>query len=106
MVLTVTAIFAICWSADAILHLLERFYFHKNLPLERAIIHTTLTFNAAVNPFAYALINKRFRVKIKEILSSSSCGSAAVRVLSLRQGISNDMNIANAIHPAVMITPD
>ena len=104
MVLTVTAVFAICWSADAILHLLESFYFHKMLPLARAIIHATLAFNAALNPFAYALINKRFRAKIKEILFSSSCGSAAVRVLSLRQRKSNDMNMANAIHPAV-ITP-
>ena len=104
MVLTVTAIFVICWPADVILHLLEHFYFHKNLPLARSIIHAMLTFNAAVNPFAYALINKRFRVKIKEILSSSSCGSVAVRVLSLRQGKSNDRNMANAIHPA-MITP-
>ena len=105
MVLTVTAIFAVCWSADVILHLLEHCYFHKNFPLARSITHTMLTFNAAVNPFAYALINKRFRVKIKEILSSSSCGSAASRVLSLRQRKSNDMNMANAIHPAV-ITPD
>ena len=105
MVLTVSVIFAICWSADAILHLLERFYFHKNLPLARSIIHAMLAFNAAVNPYAYALINKQFKVKIKEILSSSSCGSAAARVLSLRQRKSNDMNSANAIHLAV-ITPD
>ena len=102
MVLIVTVIFAICWSADAILHLLERFYFHKYLLLSRSIIHTMLTFNAAVNPFAYALVSKRFRVKIKEILSSSSFGSAAARVLSLQQRKSNDMNMANAIHPAVI----
>ena len=91
MVLTVSVIFAICWSADAILHLLERFYFHKNLPLARSIIHAMLAFNAAVNPFAYALINKRFRGKIKEILSSSLC-SPAQGVLSF------DINMTNAIH--------
>ena len=97
MVLTVTAIFVICWPADVILHLLERFYFHKNLPLARSIIHAMLAFNAAVNPFAYALINKRFRGKIKEILPSSLC-SQAQRVLSLRRGKSFDINMTNAIH--------
>ena len=104
MVLTVTAIFAICWSADAILHLLERFYFQRNLPSARSIIHAMLAFNAAVNPFAYALINKRFRVKIKEILSSSLY-SRVDRVLSLRQRKSDDLDMANEIHPAV-ITPE
>ena len=97
MVLTVTAIFAICWSADAILHLLERFHFHKSLPLASSIIHTMLTCNAAVNPFAYALINQRFRRKMKEILSSRSCGSAAERVLSLRQRKSYDINVSTTI---------
>ena len=101
MVLTVTAIFAICWCADSILHLLERFYFHENLPLGRAIIHSTLTCNAAVNPFAYALINKSFRVKIKEILSSSSDGSATARPFPLLQKKSNGTNITSALHPAV-----
>ena len=98
MVLTVTIIFAICWSADAILHLLERFYFHENLPLGRGIIHATLACNAALNPFAYALINQRFRAKITEILSSSVC-SRTERVHFLRQGKSYDINMANEIHP-------
>ena len=98
MVLTVTVIFAICWSADAILHLLERFYFRKNLPLVVSITHTMIAFNAAVNPFAYALINQRFRAKMKETLSSSLC-SRAGRVLSSRQRKSNVINMANAIHP-------
>ncbi|XP_044178643.1 pyroglutamylated RF-amide peptide receptor-like [Acropora millepora] len=97
MVLTVTIIFAICWSADAILHLLERFYFHKNLPLVHGIIHTMLAFKAAPNPFEYALINQRFRAKITEILSSSVC-SRTERVHSLRQRKSYDINMANEIH--------
>ena len=97
MVLTVTIIFAICWSADAILHLLERFHFHKNLPLGRGIIHATLAFNAALNPFAYALINQRFRAKLTELLSSSVC-SRTERVHFLRQGKSYDINMANEIH--------
>ncbi|XP_067050880.1 G-protein coupled receptor 83-like [Acropora muricata] len=97
MLLTVTVIFAICWSADAILHLLERFHFHKNLPLGRGIIHATLAFNAALNPFAYALINQRFRAKITEILSLSVC-SRTERVHSLRPRKSYDINMVNEIH--------
>ena len=97
MLLTVTVIFAICWSADAILHLLERFHFHKNLPLGRGIIHATLAFNAALNPFAYALINQRFRAKLTELLSSSVC-SRTERVHSLRPRKSYDINMVNEIH--------
>ncbi|XP_067050878.1 G-protein coupled receptor 83-like isoform X2 [Acropora muricata] len=102
MVLIVTAIFAICWCADSILHLLERFYFHENLPLGRAIIHSSLTCNAAVNPFAYALINKSFRVKMKKILSLSSCRSATAMAFPLQQNKSNRMNMASAKHPTVV----
>ena len=102
MVLTVTIIFAICWSADGILHLLERFYFHENLPLGRAIIHSSLTCNAAVNPCAYALINKSFRVKMKKILSLSSCRSATAMAFPLQQNNSNRMNMASAKHPTVV----
>ena len=102
MVLIVTAIFAICWCADSILHLLERFYFHENLPLGRAIIHSSLTCNAAVNPVAYALINKSFRVKMKKILSSSSCRSATAMAFPLQQNKSNRMNMASAKHPTVV----
>lgn len=69
MVLTVTAIFAICWNSDLGLHFSEIFYFKgRPLPLSRAIIHTMLMFNATVNPFAYALINQRFRNKLYQLL--------------------------------------
>ncbi|XP_068734262.1 RYamide receptor-like [Montipora capricornis] len=68
MVVTVTAIFTLVWYSDTVLHLLERFYFFKPLPLPIAIVHTMLMFNASFNPFAYALLNQRFRVKIKEMV--------------------------------------
>ncbi|XP_068756760.1 pyroglutamylated RF-amide peptide receptor-like [Montipora capricornis] len=68
MVVTVTAVFTLVWHSDIVLHLLERFYFFKRLPLPIAIVHTMLMFNASFNPFAYALLSQRFRVKIKEMV--------------------------------------
>ena len=77
MVLTVSAIFGICWNTDAILHCLERFGTYKLSPYAIPIAHTMLMFNAAVNPFAYALISQRFRQKIKILLCCCSCSSPA-----------------------------
>ncbi|XP_068733403.1 G-protein coupled receptor 83-like [Montipora capricornis] len=68
MVMTVTAMFTLFWYSDVVIHLLERFYFFKRLLLPRAIVHTMLMFNASLNPFAYALLNQRFRGKIKEMV--------------------------------------
>ena len=68
MVITVSAIFALSWGGDAILHLVEDADPSKLSPLGIPIVHVTITFNAAVNPFAYALINERFRKKMKEMI--------------------------------------
>ena len=76
MVFTITAIFAICYNTDFILHTIERSGSFKLGPYAIPIGHTMLMFNAAVNPFAYALISERFRKKIKEMLCCSFCSSA------------------------------
>ena len=68
MVVAVSAIFGICWGADSVLHLLEDFSSNKLAPSAIPIAHTAVMFNSAVNPFAYALINQRFRKKMKGIL--------------------------------------
>ena len=68
MVVAVSAIFGICWGADSVLHLLEDFSSYKLAPSAIPIAHTAVMFNSAVNPFAYALINQRFRKKMKGIL--------------------------------------
>lgn len=68
MVLSVTVIFGICWNTDATLHLATSYSSFSASALTFSIVHTMLMFNAAVNPFAYALINRQFRVKIKEML--------------------------------------
>ena len=73
MVLTVSAIFGICWGIESAFHIVDDFV-SKLSPVFFLISHTMVTFNSAVNPFAYALINQRFREKMKRMvchLSSS-----------------------------------
>ena len=90
MVFTVSAIFGICWNTDIILHCIERFGSYKLSPYAIPIAHTMLMFNAAVNPFAYALISQRFRKKIKMLLCRCSCSSPA-RVLPSRKPPGTEM---------------
>ena len=72
MVVTVSAIFGISWGTHSILHVLDDIGSYKLNPFAIPISHVMLMFNAAVNPFAYALINQRFREKIKLIFCHSS----------------------------------
>ncbi|XP_068753067.1 tachykinin-like peptides receptor 86C [Montipora capricornis] len=75
MVLTVTTLFAICWISDIVLHVLEDFGLCTISDVAIPIAHTMIVFNSAVNPFAYALINERFREKMKGMLCNRSCQS-------------------------------
>ena len=75
MVLTVTTLFEISWISDTVLHLLRDFEPYTISDVANPVTHTTIAFNSAVNPFAYALINQRFREKMKGMLCNSSCQS-------------------------------
>ncbi|XP_068696295.1 neuropeptide FF receptor 1-like [Montipora capricornis] len=75
MVLTVTTLFEISWISDTVIHLLRDFELYTISDVANPVTHTTIAFNSAVNPFAYALINQRFREKMKGILCNSSCQS-------------------------------
>ena len=77
MFFTVSIIFATCWVTDLILHYIDVFGSSKLSPYAIPIAHTMLMFNAAVNPFAYALVSERFRKKIREMLCCSASLSAA-----------------------------
>ena len=68
MVVTVSAMFAASWGADGIVHSIDDAGSLKLNPLTIPIVHLIITFNSAVNPFVYALINERFRRKMKEML--------------------------------------
>ena len=76
MVVTVSVFFAISWGGDTLLHILKD-RSSKLSPLAIPIAHVVIMFNAAVNPFAYALINERFRQKMKEMFGSGSSSLAA-----------------------------
>ena len=69
MVVIVSVIFVVCWGTDAILHLLEDVGSFKLSPVAIPVAHTVIMFNATADPFAYALINHRFREKMKGMLS-------------------------------------
>ena len=75
MVLTVTTLFEISWMSDAVIHLLRDFELYTISDVAIPIAHTTIAFNSAVNPFVYALINQRFREKMKGMLCNTSCQS-------------------------------
>ena len=66
MVITVSAIFAVCWLADCMTYLLA-FYTPKHTVGGVAYVATSvmIQLNSAVNPIVYALMNQRFRQKIK-----------------------------------------
>ncbi|KAM7432957.1 hypothetical protein ABFA07_016700 [Porites harrisoni] len=91
MVVTVSAILVISWGADSILHLLDEHAAGsvKLSPLAIPIAHTMLLFNSAINPFAYALLNQRFRKKMRQMIRSRSFATR-IGSMFMRRGESQD----------------
>ena len=90
MVATVSAVFVISWGTDMLLHILDEFDFIKLGPYAFPIAHTVIMFNSAVNPYAYALINQRFRQKMKGMIRCNLI-SFATRVAPEREPRDIDM---------------
>ena len=82
MIVTVSVIFGICWFTDLTLHVIEQASSYKFNRVVFSIAHTMIMFNSAVNPFAYALINQRFREKIKAMIC---CSSTRPRIQAARE---------------------
>ena len=64
-VVIISAIFAVSWGAHSLLHVLDDIGSYKLSPIAIPISHVMIMLNSAINPFAYALINQRFRDKMK-----------------------------------------
>ncbi|KAL9957216.1 hypothetical protein ACROYT_G038826 [Oculina patagonica] len=93
MVVTVTAIFGICWGADA-----SRYAAYNIAPVPVAITNTMVLFNSAVNPFVYALLNQQFREKMKGMICCTRSLAARVHPTSELHNMGSAINIANSTH--------
>ena len=81
MVITVSVIFGVCWLADAISWILTSFSSHyTSSDMTYIATGTLILFNSAINPIVYALVNQKFRAKIK---STVSCPCSVTRKLQL-----------------------
>ena len=81
MVITVSVIFGVCWLADAISWILTSFSSHyASSDMSYIATSTLILFNSAINPIVYALVNQKFRAKIK---STVSCPCSVTRKLQL-----------------------
>ena len=79
MVITITAIFGICWVPDIIAHSID-YYSSLSIGLSTyAVIHTLVLFNSTVNPFVYALLSQTFREKLKGMICSRYTDSKGFR---------------------------
>ena len=68
MAVTVTVMFGACWLSDIITHSVDYYTPISISKYTYSVIHTLILLNTAVNPFVYALINRTFREKIKEMI--------------------------------------
>ena len=72
MVISVSVIFVITWLPGSILYIVEQTTSIEFSLFIFSILHTMVMFNSAVNPFEHALINQRFKEKIKSMLCPGS----------------------------------
>ena len=94
MVVTISTIVVISWGADGILHLIQEYAGTVKLsPFTTPIAHTIMIFNSAVNPFAYALLNQRFRKEMKQMVCPRSFRTRVYSV-SARQRERQDNEVA------------
>ncbi|XP_078345964.1 pyroglutamylated RF-amide peptide receptor-like isoform X2 [Oculina patagonica] len=102
MIVAVSIIFGICWGVDQVVYTLmfTANYDVGHVPV--AIANTMVLFNAAVNPFVYALLNHHFREKIKRMICCTC--SWASRYHPTRE--LQDIELANSTTPSTQPTQE
>ena len=73
MVVIVTVDFGICYGFMSVIYVLRKFASYNIGPVLVSVSFVMVLCNSAVKPFVYALLNRQFREKIKEMLSFSKC---------------------------------
>ena len=69
MAVTVSVIFAVCWLTESISYVLSIYTSaHTFSDITYVATSIMIMFNSSVNPIVYALVNTRFREKIKRMM--------------------------------------
>ena len=96
MIVTVSAIFGICWGMDQVVYTLKFTASYNIGPVPIAIANTIVLFNSAVNPFVYSLLNQQFREKMKKTICCT--GSSAPVAYPTRE--SQDIDLTYSFNTA------
>ena len=85
MIITVSVIFGVCWLTESIHYLLvsETSTLALGDTID-GITNALIMFNSAINPMVYALVNQRFREKMK-LLIFCTCRPVTERIRPARE---------------------
>lgn len=78
MVIIITVIFGICYGLISVIYVLRKFTSNNIGPVLVSVSFIMVLLNSAVNPFVYALFNRQFREKTKEMMCCSDCSLSKV----------------------------
>ena len=70
-VITVSAIFGACWITGLLAYILSHLDIFIFGSVSYIVSDTLFMFNSAINPYIYALLNERFRQKLRLLCSAN-----------------------------------